>query len=104
MCLLLLKQIIELPQRFVLFNRPGGYFSGSFKVIAKIGHLFFFDPVRLRLATLVVCHGIIKPAVAAAVQVGGAFWAGFVTARLPFKLNRGLTVVALHLLYRLYFP
>ncbi len=103
MCLLLLKQIIELPQRFVLFNRSGGHFTGSFEVIAKISHLFIFNPIRLRLAALVVGGGIMKSTVKAAVQVGGAFRAGVVAPWLPFKLNRGLTVVALHLLYRLYF-
>jgi len=103
MCLRLLKQIIELPQRFVLFNKSGGHFTGGFKVVAKISHLFIFDPVRLRLAALVVCGGIIKSAIVTAVQVGGAFRAGVIAARLPFKLNHGLAIVALHLLYRLYF-
>ena len=91
MCLLLLKQIIEFLQRFVFFRRFDTDFTCSFKVVAKISQLFFFDPVRLRLAALVVGGGIMKSTVKAAVQVGGAFRAGVVAARLPFKLNRGLT-------------
>ena len=69
MCLLLLKQIIKFPQRFVLFRRSGGHFSGSFKVVAKISHLFVFHPFRLRLAALVMGGGIMKSTVAATVQI-----------------------------------
>ena len=87
---LLLKQIIELLQRFVLFSRSGSHFTGSFKVVAKISQLFFFDPVRLRLAALVVGGGFIKVAIVTAVQVG-AFRAGLIAAWLTFKLNQGLT-------------
>ena len=69
MCLHLLEQIIEFLQRFVFFRRFDTDFTCSFKVVAKIGHLFFFDPVRLRLAALVVRGGIIKAAIVTAVEV-----------------------------------
>jgi len=42
----------------------------------------------------------VKSAVAAAVLVRRTFRAGVVAARLALKFNRGLTVVALHILYR----